>query len=122
MNIIKHGNSAKDVLNTEEFRCEQCGCEFSADYDEYYVEKGSCLTTSSSMSYVYSAVVTDIYICCCPECRKVVTKTKNRTVENPTITCGTQTSDPCESCSTNPKNGGSGNCNCTLGSKKITTC
>ena len=66
MNIIKHGNSAKDVLNTEEFRCEQCGCEFSADYDEYYVEKGSCFTTSSSMSYVYSAVVTDIYICCCP--------------------------------------------------------
>ena len=34
----------------------------------------------------------------------------------------TQTSDPCENCSSNPKNGGSGNCNCTLGSKNITTC
>ena len=28
--------------------------------------------------------------------------------------------DPCEHCSTNPKNGGSGLCNCTLACSKIT--
>ena len=28
--------------------------------------------------------------------------------------------DPCEHCSVNPKNGGSGLCNCTLACQKIT--
>jgi hypothetical protein len=39
MNIIKHGEQAQAELMTENFKCDQCGCEFSADNDEYYVEK-----------------------------------------------------------------------------------
>ena len=30
--------------------------------------------------------------------------------------------DPCEHCSNNPKNGGSGYCNCTLGERDKVTC
>lgn len=128
MNIKKHGNLSKEEAKTEEFKCEQCGCEFDADYDEYYVEKGSCLTTASSLTYVYNATVSDTYITVCPECHKVVTKTKQRTVSNITTTYSgtastkineTFTSDACENCTNNPKNGGSGICNCTLGSPKV---
>lgn len=86
MNISKHGNSTKEELNTENFKCKQCGCEFSANYDEYYVEKGSCLTSSSSLTYVYTAKVTDTYVCSCPECHKIVTMGKQRIIENPCIT------------------------------------
>lgn len=85
MRIRKHGNN-NDDLNTEDFKCENCGCEFSADYDEYYVEKGTTFTSSASTWYVFSSTVTDIYACSCPECHKIVTKTKQRTIENPTIT------------------------------------
>ena len=121
MNIIKHGEQASDNLMTEEFECGQCGCKFTADYDEYYVEKGTSFTTSSSLNYVYFHTVTDKYACSCPECHKIVLKTKQRTISNPTITLsGTDTKenipDNCKNCSNHPSNGGSGNCNCTLGS------
>ena len=127
MNITKHGSCTEVELNTEEFKCEQCGCEFTADYDEYYVEKGSCFTTSSSLWYVYRTNVVDTYVCSCPECNKIVVKTKQRTVENPAITLtGTDVKqdvpDNCKSCSNHPSNGGSGNCNCMLGSMGQVTC
>lgn len=122
MNITKHGENSKDKTMPEEFKCGQCGCEFTADYDEYYVEKESCWTASASTTYVYKATVTDNYICSCPECHKIVVKEKSRLIENPTITLnGTSTyvatdiPDPCKTCSNHPSNGGSGNCNCVLG-------
>ena len=129
MNITKHGNNTKEELNTEQFKCEQCGCEFTADYDEYYVEKGSCFTTSSSLVYTYYTNVTDTYACSCPECHKIVTKTKTRLASNPSITLtGTSSTkkdgipDACKSCSNHPSNGGSGNCNCILGNMGQVTC
>ena len=127
MNIIKHGEEAKENLMTEEFECGQCGCKFTADYDEYYVEKGSSFTTSGSTYYTYNATVTDTYVCSCPECHKIVVKTKQRLYHAPNITLsGTDMSqyvpDNCKSCSNHPSNGGSGNCNCTLGSMGQITC
>ena len=127
MNVIKHGEQAPAELMTENFKCDQCGCEFSSDYDEYYVEKGSCFTTSSSLVYIYTATVTDTYVCSCPECHKIVTKTKQRTIENPCITLtGSDTSqyipDNCKGCSNHPSNGGSGHCNCILGNMGQVTC
>lgn len=127
MNIIKHGEEVKDTMIQEEFECSQCGCKFTADYDEYYVEKGSSFTTSSSLTYVYLATITDTYVCSCPECHKIVVKTKQRINENPTITLsGTDSKenipDNCKNCSNHPSNGGSGNCNCTLGSMGQITC
>lgn len=130
MNITKHGVLSRDELNTETFKCKECGCEFTADYDEYYVEKGSCFTTSSSLVYTYTATATDTYVCSCPECHKIVTKTKQRTVENPAITLtGTATTktsddipDACKNCPTHPSNGGSGVCNCIMGSMDKITC
>ena len=86
MNITKHGAESKEELMTEEFECKRCGCKFTADDDEFYVEKGTCFTTSVSLTYMYSAKVTDIYVCSCPECHKIVTKTKERINENPCIT------------------------------------
>ena len=127
MNITKHGVNARDELMIEEFKCKNCGCEFAVDYDEYYVEKGSCFTTSSSLVYHYSTKVTDVYICSCPECHKIVTKTKERIVENPTITLTGNDStstvpDACKHCSNHPSNGGSGICLCTLGGMARITC
>jgi len=127
MNIIKHGEQASDNLMTEEFECGQCGCKFTADYDEYYVEKGSSFTTSSSLTYMYLTTIEDTYVCSCPECHKIVVKTKQRINANPTITLsGTDSKenvpDNCKNCSNHPSNGGSGNCNCTLGSMGQVTC
>ena len=92
MKINKNGVLAKDELQQEDFKCKQCGCEYTADYDEYYVEKGSCSTMASSLSYVYKTNVTDKYITCCPQCHKIVVKTKERLVENPAITLTSSTS------------------------------
>ena len=135
MNIIKHGEQASDNLMTEEFECGQCGCKFTADYDEYYVENGSSFTTSSSLTYTYLTTIIDKYVCSCPECHKIVVKTKQRLNENPTITLtktdsitlsGTDSKENipnyCKNCSNHPSNGGSGNCNCTLGSMGQVTC
>ena len=125
MNINKHGVIKKEDLNTEEFKCEQCGCEFTADYDEYYIEKGTCFTTSSVLTHTYSSTVTDTYICSCPECHKVVAKTKTRIESSQVTLSGTASSsipDACKNCSNHPSNGGSGNCNCMLGIMGQVTC
>lgn len=127
MNIKKHGCNPKEEQQTEEFKCEQCGCEFAAGYDEYYVERGSAWSGNySGFSYTYSSYVTDKYICSCPECNKIVIKEKQRVVETPSISVtglsdkNFFTSEACKGCSNNPANGGSGNCNCTLGGPTIT--
>ena len=128
MKITKHGDIvAEKELGKESFTCANCGCEFTADYDEYYIEKGTCITTSSSLSYTYSTNVTDKYICSCPECHKIVTKSKSRIAESPVITLtsnstGSNVPDVCKNCSNHPNNGGSGNCNCALPSLGQITC
>ena len=127
MKITKDGVLKKIDLKQEDFKCNECGCEFTADYDEYYVEKGACFTRTSTLSYVYKANVTDKYVTCCPQCHKIVLKTKERLVENPAITLTSSPtsdyiSDNCKNCSNNPSNGGSGNCNCMLGSMGQVTC
>jgi len=128
MKITKDGVLKKIDLKQEDFKCNECGCEFTADYDEYYVEKGSCFTTTSTSTYyVYKASVTDKYVTCCPQCHKIVVKTKERLVENPTITLTSFTTadyipDNCKNCSNHPSNGGSGNCNCILGNMGQVTC
>ena len=125
MNIIKHGTNDPSEQKTEEFTCPHCACHFSADYDEYYISKGSLITGlgSSTTYYTYTANVTDTYICSCPECHKIITKAKQRIATNPSITLTssvTDIPDPCKTCSNHPSNGGSGICNCTLGGPKIT--
>lgn len=128
MDIIQYGSKEeKKQKNVEEFTCDNCGCKFKADEDEFYVEKGSCFTTSASTTYVYTANVTDKYICSCPQCHKIIIKTKQRLVESPCITLtstdtGAYVPDHCKNCSNHPSNGGSGNCNCVLGSMGQVTC
>lgn len=127
MNIIKHGEQSSEKMQTEEFKCGQCGCEFTADYDEYYIERGYNYMTSAALTYTYNAIITDSYVCSCPECHKIVVKTKQRTDSITTFTMsGTDTadgiSDYCKNCSNLPSNGGSGNCNCMLGSMGQVTC
>lgn len=124
MKITKDGVLKKIDLKQEDFKCKECGCEFTADYDEYYVEKGSCFTTASSLSYVYNANVTDKYATCCPQCHKIVVKTKDRlnTITLTSSTTADYIPDNCKNCSNHPSNGGSGNCNCMLGSIGQVTC
>ena len=85
MKILKHGDASLNEvkLNTEDFECSLCGCNFTADFDEYYVEKGSSFEPNQTLIYHYSVTVTDIYACSCPECHKMVIKEKTRIVNNP---------------------------------------
>ena len=121
MKITKDCVFKKIDLEQEDFKCKECGCEFTADYDEYYADKGSSCTTLSAITYAYHSTVTDTYVCSCPKCHKIVIKTKQRIEERPTITLtGTSSAesipDYCKNCSNHPSNGGDGNCNCVLGS------
>lgn len=86
MNITKHGVNSREELMPETFKCEHCGCEFSANYDEYYVRRGSQITSATSTTYIYRSTVVDVYVCSCPECHKIITKETQRVVEDPTIT------------------------------------
>lgn len=52
MKIIKHGNK----LVLRRFLCRKCGCEFEADYDEYFK--------------IWEEMI-PIFECDCPECRAV---------------------------------------------------
>lgn len=90
MKITKHGKS-KEAWGLEEFKCGNCGCEFAVDTDEYYVDQGSYSDMySANMTYIYQYALTDTYVCSCPECHKIVTKSKSRTIEIPTITLTNQ--------------------------------
>lgn len=133
MKITKHGVHAGKGPETEEFECGKCGCRFTADSDEYYVDKDSHVSMPATLTYVFTASVIDTYVCSCPECQKIVVKTKERPVENQTSTLSgidTDTKnnstksipDPCKACPNHPSNGGSGNCNCILGSMGQVTC
>jgi hypothetical protein len=69
MKIIKHGQKEETKL----FTCK-CGCEFEVQKGEYW--------TGDSWSLTYPPAET--YYTCCPECRQVVTLTKQ--FPNPKIT------------------------------------
>lgn len=79
MKILEHGNTAKSETRGEKFVCDECGCIFKAKDGEYYVDHGTWGYTDTitlNYSVTYSAYVTDTYACNCPECHKMVTKTK----------------------------------------------
>ena len=117
MNITKHG-CIDYPKNIEEFKCEQCGCEFTANDEEYYVDKANDYDGISVVGS-YSATVTDMYVCSCPECHLIIRKGKQRVRDIPVMQgqplTGNTIPEVCKGCSNHPSNGGSGNCNCILG-------
>lgn len=94
MHIIKHGKNVK-VDCTEDFKCKECECEFTAEKDEYYVDFGggdySGSTITLGYTYTWKTTTTDIYVCSCPECRKIVKKKKIRNIEVPSCTAYSST-------------------------------
>ena len=109
MRIKKHGNKyagVKDLPKFEKFKCEQCGCEFNCESDEYYEDLGGAndRVGSLAINYMVSTVTKDYLVCSCPECHKVVKKIRERenkcwysstlTSTSPSITLnGTNTND-----------------------------
>ena len=80
MKIKKHGKKYdKITVKTEDFTCSSCGCEFSAKEDEYYTVTGLSAISVSAYTYTCNGTL----VCSCPECHKIVTKTK--TQYNPCI-------------------------------------
>lgn len=82
MKIKKHGKLFKGSTEKdkyEQFKCENCGCEFSVKEDEYYRDYGKTLSTSDSITatstYVWSSI--DTFVCSCPECYKICKKYVN---------------------------------------------
>lgn len=74
MKIKKHGKLFKGSTEKdkyEQFKCENCGCEFSVKEDEYY-RVDSLTTITITSNYSYSP--TDTLVCSCPECYKICKK------------------------------------------------
>lgn len=83
MIIKKHGREHGNCI--EEFVCDNCGCEFGTEDDEYYIDLGGAdLINTTIGSITYSLVCHDYYVASCPECHKIVKKVKER--KNNTIT------------------------------------
>ena len=102
MKVTKHGKKFKDDnVNTEEFRCYNCQCEFRAKPDEYYTDYNSW-NQSGIGSITYSSTAEDTLVCSCPECHKICKKTKYRTNYVPyTVTCnGTSASNAVDTTTT----------------------
>ena len=87
MKIVKRGKTnSKPKIEFEQFECDLCGCKFNAEEDEYYVDKAPPYDINTiSLSYSWSSIVNDMLVCSCPECHKIVKKTRQRTVSNPVI-------------------------------------
>ena len=98
MKIKKHGKEFKSKVKakTEEFKCEDCGCEFTAKEDEYYRDEGGA---ESSGGYYGTTAITisytrkDYLVCSCPECHKIVKKIEERETAH-SIYCGSSVT-PC---------------------------
>lgn len=71
MKINKHGKKFTEE-KTESFKCERCGCEFSAKEDEYYVDVCAGDNFPPGGSLTLPAVSVDYHVCSCPECHKIV--------------------------------------------------
>ena len=86
MKIKKHGNTYEKEPKdkTEKFTCENCGCEFTAKEDEYYVDLGGAdqpsitCTNTISTAWMFAYSVNDYLVCSCPECHKIVKKKRKR--------------------------------------------
>lgn len=87
MKITKHGTvHDKKDSKKETFKCGNCGCEFSAKEDEYYVDLGaggdnSSFTNITITASMFHTVVKDYLVCSCPECHKIVKKIRERNCE-----------------------------------------
>lgn len=89
MKIEKHGKVYyKESEKTEKFKCDNCGCEFTAKEDEYYIDyNGANYTPINTIStYTISLIAKDIYVCSCPECSKIVKKIHERKTDSNWIT------------------------------------
>ena len=94
MKINKHGKKHEESKK-EEFRCDNCGCEFAVKPDEYYIDYGArvaygpkdCTTYELHTNYTVTVSTTmkDVYVCSCPECHKIVKKEKEHANSNITV-------------------------------------
>ena len=98
MKIKKHGDCYnKDGQNKKEkFTCKNCGCEFTVDDDEYYVDYGGANYSDSASSisvstYVWTTLTKDYHVCSCPECYKICKNIHERESDSITLTSGTYT-------------------------------
>lgn len=101
MKIKKHGDCYnKDGQNKKEkFTCKNCGCEFTADEDEIYVDYGgancaSLTNTISVSTYTWCTIDKDYYVCSCPECHKIcknIHERKSESFSSPSVTYTTHT-------------------------------
>lgn len=86
MKIRKHGTEYDKTLkkdNSEKFECSNCGCEFTAKQDEYYVDYGGMDSNVSGTYYTYCTIYKrDYLICSCPECHKIVKKIREGINDN----------------------------------------
>ena len=93
MKIKKHGSTYVGQDKTEEFTCQNCGCKFTVKENEYYIDYGgandSNWTISSTVTYTWSSIIKDYYVCSCPECHKIIKKTHERTNYNYCTLTGT---------------------------------
>lgn len=76
MKITKHGIKHEQAVET--FKCESCGCEFSAKKDEYYIDYDGASYTSFVNTCSISYTTKDYLVCSCPECHKIVKKIRER--------------------------------------------
>lgn len=107
MKIKKHGDTYNKGAEEkkEKFKCENCGCEFTAEEDEYYRDYGGAdapdWTNTVSLTYTVRSVTKDYLVCSCPECYKIVKKIKERkssysyTFSSPTVTYANQSDGTC---------------------------
>ena len=70
-----------------------------------------CVSTASIPAYIYYQ---------CASCGWSSGVTKEQTIRIPYPTTNTINNSPCDSCRNNIKNGGSGICNCILGTPQVT--
>lgn len=73
MKIIKHGKNypEKKKEQFEEFKCNNCGCEFKVKEDEYYTDERN---NYSNISLTYHCYMYKTLVCSCPECHKICKK------------------------------------------------
>ena len=122
MKINKHGKKYEESKQ-EEFKCDNCGCEFAVEPGECYIDYGAGVIYGSkdwieiSTNYTVSTTVKDVYVCSCPECHKIVKKEKEHTNSDITVigSCSKTILDSCTTtCKTSKVDiGGPTNCDNT---------
>ena len=77
MNISKHGNRYSNQ-GMEQFLCGFCGCEFDVYDDEYYVDLCGADIINTNPLTTGNCMCHDYIVCSCPECHKIIKKTRDR--------------------------------------------